>query len=79
MIEILNTHKPILVGGLGPIRYGKQYSLGDRVYDSRAIAMGLCSSPVGDAGGQSYLYLIKEENIWGDTELENSRPESVGG
>ena len=45
------THSPILVGGLGEINYGKQYRQGNRVYDSRAIAMCLMSQPVGSTGG----------------------------
>jgi len=52
--------KPVLLGGLGDIKYGKQYSLGDRVYDSRAIAMAHCANPVGNSGGYTYLYLVVE-------------------
>ena len=51
--------KPILVGGLGQMNYGKQYKQGNRVYDSNAIAMCICAQPLGHAGGYSYLYLVR--------------------
>ena len=53
------NNKPILVGGFGEINFGKQYRQGNRVYDSRALAMALNVSPVGNIGGYSYLYLVK--------------------
>ncbi|MCM1315867.1 MAG: DNA cytosine methyltransferase [Alistipes senegalensis] len=62
--EELNTesncgeNKPTLVGGVGTINFGKQYRQGNRVYDSNSIAMCLLSQPVGNAGGNSYLYLV---------------------
>ena len=57
------TSKPIFLCGFGKIKYGKQYSLGNRVYDSRGIAMAHCSNSVGNVGGYTYLYLVynKEE------------------
>jgi DNA (cytosine-5)-methyltransferase 1 len=55
--------KPILVGGVGEINFGKQYRQGNRIYDSNGIAMCLTSQPVGNAGGNSYLYKIEENNI----------------
>ena len=60
--EILK--KPLLIGGFGEINFGKQYRQGNRVYDSRAIAMALNAEPVGNTGGYSYLYLVvvKDEN-----------------
>jgi len=45
-----------LVGGLGEKDWGKQWRQGNRVYDADAIAMALNASPVGNAGGYSYLY-----------------------
>ena len=51
------------MGGLGDIKYGKQYSLGNRVYDSRSIAMGHCANPVGNAGGQTYCYCVREKDL----------------
>lgn len=64
--ELIKTNKPILLTGLGELAYGKQYSMGNRVYDSRAIAMAVCSNPVGNLGGYSYLYLvIDNDNICG--------------
>ena len=54
-----NLNEPILVGGFGEINFGKQYRQGNRVYDSRAIAMALNAQPVGNMGGQSYLYLVE--------------------
>lgn len=56
--------KPVLLCGFGRIDFGKQYRQGNRVYDSRAIAMALNANPVGNTGGYSYLYLVEEdENI----------------
>lgn len=49
---------PILVGGFGEKKFGKQYHQGYRVYDSRAIAMAHAAHPVGGLGGETYLYLI---------------------
>lgn len=55
---------PELVGGIGEKNFGKQYRQGNRVYNSESIAMCLNAQPVGNAGGHSYLYAIKEnENI----------------
>ena len=63
-----------LLTGFGEIAYGKQYPMGNRVYDSNAVAMAVCASPVGNLGGQTYLYLVvkkvkyeqwcKNHNIW---------------
>lgn len=50
--------KPKLIGGIGETNFGKQYRQGNRIYDSNSIAMALLSSPVGNAGGNSYLYRI---------------------
>lgn len=55
------TNKPILLCGFGEINFGKQYRQGNRVYDSRCIAMALNSEPVGNTGGYSYLYLVRHE------------------
>lgn len=52
--------KPKLIGGLGEINYGKQYRMDDRVYNSKEIAMVICTQPVGNTGGNSYLYLVEE-------------------
>lgn len=58
---------PKLLGGIGPINFGKQWRQGNRVYDSDSIGMALTASPLGNAGGYSYLYMVKEgdgvENI----------------
>lgn len=51
-------NKPVLVGGVGKINFGKQYRQGNRIYSSEAIAMCLCAQPVGNAGGNSYLYQV---------------------
>lgn len=56
--EIVKS-KPKLVGGIGQINFGKQYRQGNRVYDSNEIAMCLTAQPVGNAGGNSYLYLVR--------------------
>lgn len=54
---------PELVGGIGEKNFGKQYRQGNRVYNSESIAMCLNSQPVGNAGGNSYLYAIKDDDI----------------
>lgn len=54
---------PVLVGGVGEINFGKQYRQGNRIYDANSIAMALLSSPVGNAGGFSYLYMIGDSNM----------------
>ena len=51
--------KPKLVGGIGEVNFGKQYRQGNRVYDSKAIAMAIIAQPVGNLGGYSYLYLVE--------------------
>lgn len=56
---------PVLVGGVGEKNYGKQYRQGNRIYDSNKVAMAVLSSPVGNAGGFSYLYMI------GDSKMNN--------
>lgn len=48
--------EPKLVGGLGDKDWGKQWRQGNRVYDSEAIAMALTAQPIGNTGGNSYLY-----------------------
>lgn len=58
IISTCGRNKPVLVGGLGEINYGKQYRQGNRIYDANATAMCLCSQPIGNAGGNSYLYLV---------------------
>lgn len=52
--------KPQLVGGIGEINFGKQYRQGNRVYSADHIAMCLVAQPVGNAGGNSYLYLVDD-------------------
>lgn len=47
---------PELVGGVGEINFGKQYRQGNRIYSADKTAMALMSGPVGNAGGNSYLY-----------------------
>jgi dipeptidyl aminopeptidase/acylaminoacyl peptidase len=56
--------KPALVGGIGEINFGKQYRQGNRIYSADAIAMALNAGPIGNAGGYSYLYTVREgENV----------------
>lgn len=51
--------KPILLGGVGKENeFGSQFRQGNRVYSSNACAMALNSQPVGNAGGNSYLYNV---------------------
>ena len=54
---------PELVGGIGEKNFGKQYRQGNRVYNSDSIAMCLNAQPVGNSGGYSYLYAVKEEDV----------------
>ena len=52
--------KPILIGGIREKNFGKQYRQGNRVYNAEGIAMCLTAQPVGNTGGYSYLYLVKQ-------------------
>ena len=52
---------PILLIGFGDKNFGKQYRQGNRVYSSNAIAMALNAQPLGNMGGNSYLYVVKEK------------------
>lgn len=55
----LLLEKPSLPGGIGKENeFGSQYRQGNRVYSSDACAMALNSQPVGNAGGNSYLYIV---------------------
>ena len=54
---------PELVGGIGEKNFGKQYRQGNRVYSSDSIAMCLNAQPVGNSGGYSYLYAVKEKDV----------------
>ena len=57
--EVVRIEKPLLLGGVGKENeFGKQYRQGNRVYSSDACAMALGSQPVGNAGGNSYLYNV---------------------
>ena len=57
--EVVRIKKPLLLGGVGKENeFGKQYRQGNRVYSSDACAMALGSQPVGNAGGNSYLYNV---------------------
>lgn len=51
--------KPLLLGGVGKENeFGSQYRQGNRVYSSDACAMALNAQPVGNSGGNSYLYNV---------------------
>lgn len=55
----LVLENPRLLGGLGEKNeFGQQYRQGNRVYDSNACAMALNSQPVGNSGGNTYLYNV---------------------
>lgn len=56
----IETFKPQLLTGFGEINFGKQYRQGNRVYSSDHIAMALNAQPVGNMGGYSYLYVVRE-------------------
>ena len=51
---------PILLGGFGNINFGKQYRQGNRVYASWGSAMALTAQPLGNTGGYTYLYVVRE-------------------
>ena len=54
---VLESH--LLLGGVGKENeFGSQYRQGNRVYSSNAVAMCLNSQPVGNTGGNSYLYNV---------------------
>lgn len=54
-----NRHKPKMLFGIGEINFGKQYRQGNRVYSPNTVSMCLVSQPLGNVGGNSYLYLVK--------------------
>lgn len=55
----LLLEKPLLLGGVGKENeFGSQYRQGNRVYSSNACAMALNAQPVGNSGGNSYLYNV---------------------
>ena len=58
--QVVLCDKPILVGGIGERNFGSQYRQGNRIYDSNAVAMCLTAQPVGNAGGNSYLYSVDD-------------------
>lgn len=66
-----DKHVPKLIGGIGPINFGKQWRQGNRVYDVDSIAMCLTAQPLGNAGGYSYLYT--DGGIKGGENVENVR------
>ena len=66
------AEKPILVGGIGEKNYGKQYRQGNRVYDANGIAMSIMSQPVGNAGGNSYLYKVDKINQVGMLDIKGN-------
>ena len=66
------AEKPVLVGGIGEKNFGKQYRQGNRVYDSNGIAMCLTSQPVGNTGGNSYLYKVDKINQVGMLDIKGN-------
>lgn len=66
--------EPRLVGGVGEINFGKQYRQGNRIYDSNGIAMCLMSQPVGNAGGNSYLYKVENMKLQGEYRIRKLTP-----
>lgn len=50
-----------LIGGIGEKNFGNQYRQGNRIYNVDKIAAALTANPVGNAGGNSYLYSSKED------------------
>lgn len=70
-----NHHKdyysPILLTGFGKTNFGKQYRQGNRVYSSKAVAMAINASPVGNTGGYSYLYLVIRDMTTNNNHVSN--------
>ena len=60
---------PILLGGFGDINFGKQYRQGNRVYASWETAMALTAQPLGNTGGYTYLYVVRETSDKGRMDL----------
>ena len=56
------TSVPRCLGGFGKINFGKQYKPGNRVYDSRCVAMCIISNSIGYMARQSYMYLVIEND-----------------
>lgn len=54
-----NRSKSKMLFGIGEINFGKQYRQGNRVYSPNTVSMCLVSQPLGNIGGNSYLYLVK--------------------
>ena len=54
-----NAVKPLLLTGFGERVFGLQFRQGNRVYDASEIAVCLTSSPVGNMGGYTNLYLVE--------------------
>lgn len=69
--ECKTKSKPELLSGFGEINFGKQYRQGNRIYDSREVAMCLTSSPIGNAGGYSYLYVVEQNDRGGDKTMSS--------
>lgn len=78
--QIVLEDKPVLLGGVGEKNFGKQYRQGNRVYDSNAVAMCLLSQPVGNAGGNSYLYGVEDkESIFIKENTKKGYTEAIEG
>lgn len=71
---------PVLAGGFGEINFGKQFRQGNRVYDADSVAMSLMAQPVGNRGGNSYLYIVDGgENMTATSVAMRGRPDGSGG
>lgn len=71
--------EPCLVGGIGKINFGTQFRQGNRVYDSDCIGMCLNAQPVGNAGGNSYLYTEPLKYIKESTNTVSMRRKTESG
>ena len=63
--------KPEVIGGIGEKNFGKQWRQGNRVYDSDKIATALESQPVGNVGGNTNLYAVKEDSSIDEEDSKN--------
>lgn len=53
-----STSIPRCLGGFGEINFGKQYKPGNRVYDSRCVAMCCMSNSMGYMGGGQAICIL---------------------
>lgn len=58
-----NKKEVLMLGGLGEKCFQGHYRQGNRVFSSSSIASTVISSPVGNIGGYSSLYIVKDYRL----------------